>query len=220
MIARDAVSSTVDVGAGSSTITTTVVTGSSSNLILAIIHDQNGGALGNVTGCTANGTAMTLWASHRDAVSVDRCTYVFALVAPAISTSYSIVATRSSTSFDMTAISAAYSGAAATNAADASNYVEQSSGASLSLTLTTVHDDCWCVSCVISNGTFSADTNATPLASKIADEIYADSNATLGSAGAKTVAMTVTSGTAFGLFAVSFAPPTVAAVKGGFLALL
>lgn len=204
-IARDATSTAVASLTNGTTVINTLTTGGSSTLLIALVEDQNGTA-DNIVGVTANASSMTRWASFAG-TSENRFLTIYALVSPSTSTSYTITATRSSGSFKICMQSAAYSGTALTNAADATATQNSPSGTSTSTTITTVANNCWIVS-VADGGAISGTSNFTQLGT-VEDVFFADSNASV-SAGANTVSFSHASGTAT-LLSASIAPPVVAA---------
>ncbi len=210
-IARDA-AATPTTSSGTTTVSRTITTGANSTLLLAMVHDQDPAALGNTTGVTANGTAMTLWASIKQTYGgSNRCQYIYALVSPSPSTSYTITATRTSASYDFVMEVAAYSGTSLTNSANATANGGTTSG-TCSTTLTTTVDNCWAASVGYGGaGTMSGNTNFVSLGT-VSDEIFGDSNASLGSAGAKTVSFNQTGG-ASGILTVAIAPGLISNSK-------
>lgn len=203
-ILRDAASTPIS-SSGTTTVSRTITTGASSTLLVAMVHDQDPAALGNVTGVTANGVAMTLQASIKQIYGgSNRCQYIYTLVGPSPNTSYTITATRISASYDFVMQVDAYSGTSLTNPIDATANGGTTSGV-CSTTLTTTVDNCWSSSVGYgSAGSMSGNTNFVSLGT-VSDEIFGDSNASLGAAGAKTVSFNQTGG-ASGILTVAIAP--------------
>lgn len=107
----------------------------------------------------------------------------------------SAVVTKSNASDRLSLSVANYTGADQTGQPDAVNSANTASASSLSYTVTTVQDNCWIMSQAAgTQADLVGTTNFTVLETPSAAWIFGDSNGSVGAAGGKTVAMTMTSG--------------------------
>ena len=167
-----------------------------------------------ITGVTYNGVAMTLVQSQAN-TSPSEVNTLWVLVAPATGANNVVVSTSSSVSIG--AIAASYTGAAQTGQPDASGK-KTSQATSSTLSVTTIADNCWMVSCVQADaGLPTAGTGITARVDE-SNASFGDSNGVITPPGSNS--MTWNAGGTWHLNHInaSFAPAVAAG--GNFLALL
>lgn len=210
-IAFDAVTNTANVSATSLTFSHTCT---GSNRILFV------GVLGvDVTGITYNGVAMSLVNSGNGVAGINL--YLYILVNPASGTN-NVVVTQNTNGF-LDASSTSYTGAAQSGQPDNKGTNFSVSGASNTVTVTTVADNCWLVSVSRdqnNNGTISAGANTTIRGVSQFCQME-DSNGAKHPAGSTSLTVTVpSSSNDFRQLLASFAPFVASSVNSNFLSFM
>lgn len=170
-----------------------------------------------ITGVTYNGVAMTSIGSV-DNTTTSFLVYLFYLISPATG-AHNIIVSASSTAA-IAAQAASYTGAKQTGVPDASNITGVTTTTDFLQSVTIIANNCWIVWAAGTNNTKTAGINTTirQVDTVRYGNLIADTNASQGAAGSKTMELTSVSSTYVGILA-SFAPST-SSVNSNFLAFM
>lgn len=208
-IARDIHTTAVKASASSWTMSHTC-TGSDLYLVVGMFLDDT--TVDKITGVTYNSVAMTRLSINNP--GANRQVLQYGLLGPSTGANNVVVSLSSANSGDLHAIS--YTGVGDGGSTGGSDNVSTSTTASSSHTTNAA--DCWIVSMVRdASGAPTSGTNCTFLDAD--STMDADSNASVGAAGSKTVAYTGTGGAYSNCF-TSIAPGTQAVATSNNLLLL
>lgn len=208
-IARNAADSAWTNTDSSATTSETYTAGSGSNRLLVIANASQSGTQSAVDFNSVAGTLDAVKYDPGGAEGSTNFTYVSHLVAPD-SGAHTASATKSNAIGFYYIGCADYTGCKQTGQPDATATGSGSGITDLSYTITTVADDCWVATTAYGTaGGVASGTNCTFLINN-GSVGFADSNAAVGAAGAKTVQFTGTSGRLFAA-SISFAPSVAAA---------
>lgn len=187
-----------------------------SNLILWVGVVTYGNALDHVTGVTYNGVAMTRTTNGFNNNSASGpAVYLYYLVNPSTGANNVVISVDSSRL--IIGLSASYTGAAQSGQPDNSATNQTASGTSLSVSLTTVADNCWLVGMMdVNNGTaLTAGANTTlrqqdTTSGQNSNGLF-DSNGAKTPAGSYSLACSWTSAQRAAMCIASFSPAGAAA---------
>lgn len=188
---------------GSATSTFNLAASASGSIAVIMVFNGNGAPL---SGVTVGGSAATLIRSYNIAGSQYLSAWYY-VNPPTSSVAYTATATNANDDVEICAL--IYSGAKQTGQPDSSN--QGTSATPLTLSTTTVEDNCWLVACARNTGsgapspsTGSTTRKGTPTVTPV---LYADSNGAKTPAGVHSMAFTSGGGTNYGIV-VSISPST------------
>jgi hypothetical protein len=217
-IAFDA-SSIGTITAGSSSVNISHTCTGSDLILHVFVTQQNDASATRITGITYSGAALTKVRTYTNA-SGDT-TYAWELVNPATGTN-TLAVTRSLTTNTALINALSHTGAKQSSQPDNSASAN-TSGLTLTATLTTAADNCWTLLGVYDSdgGTASASTGSTQRASAATYSRAFDSNGPKTPAGSASMAVTRATGSSpFSGVIVSIAPKVASAANAGFLQLM
>lgn len=205
-IAFDAQSSNADAGTTGTSVTVSHTVSGSDRILWTYVNCFRGAGAGDeCTGVTYNGVAMTQAIKYQPRTTT--CMYLFYLIAPATGTN-NIVASFSASQDEIYCRSASYTGAKQSGVPDNTGQANNDPATSLSVSTTTVADNCWIVAGFYGeNGNLAAGTGTT-LRNNATIRTLADSNGSLTPAGVHDLAVTSASTLLAGISS-SFAPSDV-----------
>lgn len=196
------------------TISYTVAAGDN-RLLVGSIYKQDG----TPSSFVYNSVGLTQDTSKADPGSASNVNYLYSLVAPDTGT-HDATFTKSTSVGLIVMCLANYTGAKQTSQPDAIGSASSTSASGLSYTVTTVADDCWIMTVVnnTAGGTITDGTNFVQReVPSTTNGVFGDSNASVGAAGSKTVAMTGSTARWWACSA-SYAPAVAATANGNFFA--
>lgn len=158
-------------------------------LLIGSIYKQSGSFTSFTYDTTQNFTQDNTKADPSNANNVN---FIFSLVAPNTGTNDATYTKGDATGLIVMCL-ANYTGAKQTSQPDSIGSASSASASGLSYTVTTVADDCWIMTVVnnLAGGTITDGSNFVQLeVPSSTNGVFGDSNASVGAAGGKTVAMT------------------------------
>lgn len=157
-----------------------------------------------ITGATYAGTSMTA-VSTAFQLTGDRMVHCWYLINPASGANNVVISASSSQT--IAGCSTSYTGAKQTGQPDASNTGQNPSATSLSLSVTTIADNCWTVLLTRTDGTNNtAGTNTTERLDNATGYAIFDRNAAITPAGSSTLSTSAANPSPYGGWIVSVAP--------------
>lgn len=205
---------------GTSQTVSHTCTGSNLILVTGFITYRAAGSANSVTGVTYNSVAMTQ-AGELTRNATSEYQYIYYLVGPATG-AHNIVVSTSNTLDAFGMSSASYTGASQTGQPDSYATEGPYGSGSITVTTTTVADNCWLAGFFcIDNGTppWTAGTNTT-LRDATINEVFADSNGVQTPAGSHSLTATHASGSAISAQVISIKPPSTVNSGSSFLAFM
>ena len=199
------------------TLTVSHDAGTAANRVLAMGAWDQGGPTYRITGLTFNAESATSIVHNFDHATLEYgCNELFLLGVGLDTGIHDIVLTRSSNDANgMTIEGAVYAGANQSNSPNVFSSAKGTSVTSLTFDYTTTVDACWAFSNGrTTGGSVTGGTNFTVFSGGSGGRA-GDSNASLGSAGSKTIQCSYTSGNCT-LTSMALAPAPAAAASTGF----
>lgn len=209
---------------GSSTVGTTLTfahtcTGTDRILFVMATGDNvASSATDDITGVTYAGAAMTF--INKTFVAADRYRYLFYLIAPATGANNVVITSSTSGGFK-SGNASSYTGVKQSAQPDA-NVVNQTTGTTVTMTLTTIADNCWTVLSAGAGGAnAAAGTGSTLRADSTASQMF-DSNGAKTPAGSTSMTVNTSDALSHPIMGVmaSFSPSVAVSTNSAFFAFM